>query len=307
MTTTYEEFLELSGPVLAGYLADDTITDIFCNENGTCFVRRRGQGKVAVAHPGFAALELFLCLMAHEVGTAWRDSAPSMAASLDQFGWRVQADRPPSCHAPQMALRKHPTHVFPLAGMRDQGIFTAAQYDLLVAALDDGFRRLFFTGSVGSSKTTVLNSCLQYLADSGLRVALIEDDPEVLCTVPDCVRKWVVKGTGSLRACVQEALRKGMDMLVIGETRGAEAVDMLTAFATGHGGMTTLHVRSPHKGLLRLETMVRQGSNDPQRELIGEAVDLIVHMERTATSWRCAGMVEVEGWDGQQYVMRTLA
>lgn len=298
--------LSLAGPELAGYLGDPDITDICCNDNGTAFVRRLSQGKQEVAHPGFAALDRFLAAVAHEVGAEWRASSPRLSAALEDLGWRIQAARPPATPAPFLALRKHPQTVFPLETLEAQGVLTSAQGQLLREAVD-ARKRLIMVGGVGSSKTTVINSLLHYLRESPLRVCLLEDDPEILCTIRDCTRMWRIKGQYGLREMVQDSLRLNPDLLVIGEVRDGAALDMLKAFQTGHGGMTTLHADSPMGGLLRLEELVQEVSVSPQRELIGTVVDLLVGMQRCGTSWRCTEIVEVQDWNGTTYNTRIVA
>jgi len=298
--------LSLAGPVLTPLLEDAQVTDVCCNDNGTAFVRRLGEGKHQVAHPGFAVLDRFLAAIAHEVGAEWRAESPRLSAALEDVGWRIQAARPPATPAPFMALRKHPAHVFPLEALEAQGVLTAQQRTVLAAAAE-ARKRVVIVGGVGSSKTTLLNSLLHQLRDTPLRVVLLEDDPEILCQIQDCTRMWRVRGQFGLREMVQDSLRLNPDLLIIGEVRDGAALDMLKAFQTGHGGMTTLHVDNPEDALLRLEQLVQEVSVDPQRMLIGTVVDLVVHMTRTATAWGCTGIVEVERWDGARYLTRRVA
>lgn len=290
-----EELLSLAGPILGGYLDDPQVTDIAANDNETCFVRRLGQGKKQVVHPGFEVLDGFLGLVAHEVGTAWSSQAPRLSAALEDIGWRLQATRFPACPTNWMALRKHPKHVFPLEQLQDDGILSGAQYDVLTQALRAG-KRLVIGGGVGSAKTSLLNSCLHYLRTTTRRVFIAEDDPEILCTITDRARMWSIKGSFGLREMVQDSLRSDLDLLIIGELRGGEALELLKAFRTGHGGMTTVHVDTMEEVPERLEELVLEVAVTPMQRTIGSVIDLLVHMERTPASWRCTGIGEMHGW-----------
>jgi|RhiMetdeSRZDD1v2_1073273.scaffolds.fasta_scaffold35554_1 Flp pilus assembly CpaF family ATPase len=301
-----DALLSLAGPVLGEYLDDTSATDILCNPNGSCFVRYLGQGKQERAHPGFQTLDTFLARIAHEVGAEWLPTEPRLSAALEDIGWRIQAARPPVAPERWMALRKHPKHVFPLERLRDDGILTGQQYAVLTRALLEGLR-IVVGGGVGSAKTSLINSFLYFLRETLLRAFIAEDDPEVICLLKDHTREWRLKGGFGLREIVQDALRSDLDLLVIGELRGGEALDMLTAFQTGHGGLTTVHCKTMEEIPLRIEELVLQVSQDPQRRMIRSVIDLLVHMRRTGTSWECTGIGTIEGWDGDQYVIRKVA
>jgi len=105
---------------------------------------------------------------------------------------------------------------------------------------------------------------------------------------------------------VKKALRHRPDLLIIGEVRDGAALDMLKGFQTGHPGMASVHADSAEGTLLRLEQLVQEVSVDPQRTLIAEAVDVIVHMARHGRTWRATGLLAVEGLDGDRYRTRPL-
>jgi Flp pilus assembly CpaF family ATPase len=98
----------------------------------------------------------------------------------------------------------------------------------------------------------------------------------------------------NLHALCLDALRMSADRIIVGELRGPEALPALQAFQTGHPGMCTVHAPSAHSTLLRLEQLVQLTSVDPQRRLIAEAVNAIVHMEQHGRLWRCTDMLRIE-------------
>ena len=302
--------LALGGPVLAGYLDDPLVTDVTANDNGTCFIYHQREGKQWVEHPGFGRLERFLLAAADAAGKELHAQKPRLRCGLMDVHWRIQATIPPATAAPWMAVRKHPAHVFPLEELVAKGAFTPEQHEVLSKSLAQQ-RRLFFMGGVGSAKTTVVNSCLHAMRDDEHQAVMImEDDPEIICTIPDHRRIWAVDELFSLKDMVQDSLRAMPTLIVVGEVRdGATALAMLRAFQTGHGGMTTVHAESVDFGLARIEQLVQEVSADPQRALIGQVIDLIVHMEhdQVARQRRCTGILAVDGWDGTQYVQRRVA
>ena len=302
--------LALGGPILAGYLEDPLITDITANDNGTCFIYHQREGKQLVDHPGFGRLERFLLAAADAAGKELRPDKPRLRCGLLDVRWRIQATIPPATTQPWMALRKHPETVFSLEQLTEQGAFTPKQLDVLLTAVREQLR-LFFMGGVGSGKTTVANSCLHSMRDNhDIAALVIEDDPEITCPIPDTRRLWGVEGLFTLQDMVEDSLRAMPTLLVVGEVRnGATTLSMLRAFQTGHGGMTTLHAESVDFGLARIEQLVQEVSQDPQRALIGQVIDLIVHMEhdQAARQRRCTGILAVDGWDGTQYVQRRVA
>jgi len=296
----------LAGPVLRGYLMDPTVLEIMCNDNGTTFLTRFGVGTVEVEHPGFGVLDTFLRGVAHAIGAEWRDSSPRLAAALEGAGWRIQAGRPPLTPAIFLALRKHPAHVFPLEDFVRKGILTQEQRDILATGLA-AKQRLVIAGGVGSAKTSLLNALLDTLRDSPQRVVLCEDAPEVQLTMRNCAHMRVVPGVSTLRDLVQDCLRLNPDIIVVGEVRGAETLDALKAGQTGHGLLLTLHVDAVQHTMARLEQLVQEVSASPQRDLIGEVIDLVVHMAKHGTSWRCTGILAVDGYTEGHYHTRRLA
>jgi type IV secretion system protein TrbB len=308
--TDRAKLLALGGPVLAGYLDDPLVTDITANDNGTCFIYHQREGKQAVAHPGFGRVQRFLLAAADAAGKELHGKKPRLQCALMDVHWRIQAAIPPATANPWMAVRKHPETVFPLEDLVAKGAFTLEQHAVLLAALA-AQQRIFFMGAVGSAKTTVMNSCLDALRDHpAIAVYIAEDDPEVISSIPDTRRIWAVEELFTLKDMVEDSLRAMPTLLVVGEVRnGATTLAMLRAFQTGHGGMTTVHGKSVEVGLARIEQLVQEVSADPQRALIGEVIDLIVHMEhdQLAHTRRCTGILAVDGWDGTQYVQRRVA
>jgi len=303
---THPRLAQAAG-VLAAFLDDPEVMEVRVTSAGRVFVVRFGQGKQQVlAQYSAAALDTFLALVADLVGSEWHTGNPRLHAADPTLGFRIQAGRPPISPAPWMVCRKHPTRVFPLDDFEAKGILTPQQRGVLEQALWQR-QTVIIAGAVGSAKTSLTNACLHLLRDSAERITIVEDDPELRCEATEVEYVQTSEHPPiTMRDLGKDLLRMSPDRIVVGEVRDGAALDMLKAFQTGHPGLCTVHAPSAQETLTRLEQLVQEVSVDPQRHLIGEAVDIIVHMEQWARSWRVTAMVAVDGWDGAHYQLRSL-
>lgn len=219
-----------------------------------------------------------------------------------------------------MVCRKHPRQVFPFDDFEAKGILThraqtqqgrqlQAQGTIratLEAALRDRYT-IIVSGAVGSAKTSLVNAMLHCLSDSDERIVICEDDPELQCTAAEVEYVHTSEDPRiTMRDLGKDLLRMSPDRIVIGEVRDGTALDALKAFQTGHPGLCTVHAASATETLARFEQLVQEVSIDPQKHLIGEAIDVICHMEQHARSWRVTDLLAVEGWNGHHYCTRSL-
>ena len=298
------ELLTLAGPVLRTYLEDPGAIEILVNPNGTCFVERYGQGMQDTAPPRPQDLDTFLAAIADSVHQEWREQSPSLHAALPEAGWRIQACRPPQAPGLTMALRKHPQQIYTLEDYQAKGILTHAQIDV-IGMLLKGRARILISGATGSAKTSLTNACLHALRETNERLALLEDDPELICTVRNAVHFRTRPGV-TMAHLVMDALRYRPDRIIVGEVRDGAALAMCRAFETGHSGLCTVHAESARGTLSRIEGLIQEVSTTPQSALIGSVIDAIIHMERYARTWRCTGILAVEGYAQGAYQTRAL-
>jgi type IV secretion system protein VirB11 len=151
-----------------------------------------------------------------------------------------------------------------------------------------------------------LNALLHALRNSVERIVVLEDDPELRCEARNTAALRTVDGQVTMTHLVQKVLRHRPSRIVVGEVRDGAALAMLRAFQTGHPGLTSVHASSARATLLRLEQLVQEVSASPQRALIAEAVNVIVHLERHGRLWRVTDLLAVEGLCGEDYVLRSL-
>ena len=277
-------------------LADDSITEVMVNGVHSVYFER--DGVLHRAEKRFASEDEIRALIDRIVGPLGRridESAPMVSARLSD-GSRVHAVLPPvSLTGPLLSIRRFPAQVLSLADMEESGSVERRMGMLLRWAVV-GRVNIAVSGGTGTGKTTLLNA-LSCEIPSTERIITIEDSAELrFLEHPHVVRLEArpvnAEGSGeiTIRDLVITALRMRPDRIVVGECRGAEALDMLQAMNTGHdGSLTTLHANSPRDALLRLITMVRYAAELPvdviERQVCS-AIELGVQVSRDAAGMR---------------------
>ena len=298
-------------------LADSTIDEIMCNGYDDIYVERRG--KIERTDARFADETHYRQVIEKIVSAVGRrvdEGSPMVDARLPD-GSRVNAILPPlAIHGPVMTIRKfaeRPYTVTDLIGNSTLSMDAAVFLEACVRAR----LNVLISGGTGSGKTTMLNVVSSFIPDTE-RVITIEDAAELQLQQPHVVtleaRPPNAEGRGAvtIRDLVRNALRMRPDRIIVGEVRGAEALDMLQAMNTGHeGSLTTVHANSPRDVVSRLETMVLMAGFDLPvraiREQVASAVDLIVHVERLADgSRRLVAISEVQGTEGDVVTLQDL-
>jgi len=254
---------------------------------------------------GAAETERIIRLVAAHVRREVTDKAPIVSAELPDTGERFEGVMPPVAPAPCFAIRKPAEVPYQLADYVAARILTPPQAHVLAAAVREK-RNIVVAGGTSSGKTTLVNALLAEVAGLDERVIILEDTRELRCPAADCVALRTKPGVASLADLVRSTLRLRPDRIVVGEVRGPEALDMLKAWNTGHpGGITTVHANSAHAGLYRLEQLVQEAVVTVPRELIVEAIDIVVFLAGRGPSRRVETILEVMSLDAEaEYVLR---
>lgn len=276
--------------VLEDMLADETITEIIANGPNKLFYER--DGKLIPSKRRFSDVAELRALIDRILGPLGRridEASPMVNARLPQ-GHRVNVVVPPiALDGPYVTIRKFTEHVITLEEMEESGSIDAQLRLFLIWAVRMR-KSIAVCGGTGSGKTTLLNA-LSCVIPHEERIVTIEDSAELrFFNHPDVARMEArpqnAEGTGevTIRELVINALRMRPDRIVVGECRGAEALDMLTAMNTGHdGSLTTLHANSPAESISRLTTMVRYVADLPVDVIeanIASAIDMVVQTQR---------------------------
>jgi len=284
------------GPAIAAWLEDPKIVEVMLNPDGTLWIDRLGIGICETGRRLSAADgERIVRVIAHHVGVEVHPGSPRLSAELPETGERFEGLIPPVVTAPAFAIRKPAVAVFTLADYAQAGIMTEAEADTLRAAVR-GRRNVLVAGGTSTGKTTLVNALLDEVAHTGDRVVLIEDTRELQCNSPNLVALRTREGVASLSDLVRSSLRLRPDRIPVGEVRGAEALELLKAWGTGHpGGVGTIHAGSAIGALRRLEQLIQEAVVTVPRALIAETINVIAVLGRHGTGRRLVELAAVTG------------
>ena len=286
------------GPMVGHWLTDPLVIEVMLNPDGCLWVDRLGTGLADTGRRLTPAdAERIIRLVAHHVGVEVHARSPRVSAELPETGERFEGLLPPVVAAPAFAIRKPAVAIFTLADYVAADIMSEAQADMLRAAVADRLN-ILVAGGTGTGKTTLTNALLAEVAKTQDRVVLIEDIRELQCSASNLVALRTKDGVASLSDLVRSSLRLRPDRIPIGEVRGAEALDLLKAWGTGHpGGVGTIHAGSAIGALRRMEQLIQEAVVTVPKALIAETIDLIAVLVRDGTGRRLSELVRVEGLD----------
>ena len=304
------------GP-LAPYLSDPAVTDVLVNGPQQVWIERFGRLE-RVQAPFQDATHILRIIERIAAGVGRRiDAASPMVDLRLPDGSRVNATLPPvTPDGPTLSIRRFGSRRLGAEDLIRGGSLSRAMADAL-SAFVRGRRSILVSGGTGAGKSTLLGALAAWVPEEE-RVITIEDTLELQLDHPHWVRMETrpanVEGRGELtaRELVKNSLRMRPDRVVVGEVRGAEALDMLQAMNTGHdGSLGTIHANSPRDALSRLETMVLMAGMDlPSRairEQMVSAIDLIVHVSRDEDGVRRVSSVsELVGLEGATPLLQEL-
>jgi type IV secretion system protein VirB11 len=285
------------GPAIATWLEDPAIVEVLLNPDGRLWIDRLTEGLVDTGKRLLPADgERIVRLVAHHVGAEVHQGAPRVSAELPETGERFEGLLPPVVTAPTFAIRKPAVAVFTLDDYAAAGIMTDGEARFLRAAVAQR-RNVLVAGGTSTGKTTLVNALLAEVAKTSDRVVLIEDTRELQCKAQNLVALRTKDGVASLSDLVRSSLRLRPDRIPIGEVRGAEALDLLKAWGTGHpGGIGTIHAGSALGALRRLEQLVQEAVVTVPRALIAETINVIAVLAGRGSARRLSELAEVQGF-----------
>lgn len=301
------------GP-LETLLADTTISDILVNNYDSIYVERFGKlEKVPVTFYDNRHLLNIIDRIVSSVGRRIDESSPMVDARL-QDGSRVNAIIPPlALDGPCLSIRRFTVDKLTSEQLIAYGSMNK-EIGQFINAIVLGKLNVLISGGTGSGKTTLLNILSGFIPENE-RIITIEDSAELQLQQPHTVRLETrianIEGKGEVlqRDLVKNSLRMRPDRIVIGEVRGAEAIDMLAAMNTGHeGSLTTLHANNPRDALGRMENMVCMAGFDMPihniRSQIASAINVVIQLQRQEDGCRrITSVQEINGMEGDVITM----
>jgi P-type conjugative transfer ATPase TrbB len=284
------------GISIGAWLEDPAVIEVMLNPDGKLWVDRLGSG-IADTGEYMSAQdgERIVRLVAHHVGVEVHGASPRVSAELPETGERFEGLLPPVVAAPTFAIRKPAVAVFTLDDYVTAAIMDRHDAEVLRTAVAER-KNILVAGGTGTGKTTLVNALLAEVAKTSDRVVLIEDTRELQCAAPNMVAMRTKDGVASLSDLVRSSLRLRPDRIPIGEVRGAEALDLLKAWGTGHpGGIGTIHAGSALGALRRMEQLIQEAVVTVPRPLIAETIDLVAVLVRDGHGRRLAELSRIQG------------
>ncbi len=298
-------------------LADTTVTEIMCNRYDDVWIERDGRLQhVSATFSDDQQYRHVIEKIVAGVGRRIDESSPMVDARLPD-GSRVNAILPPlAIHGPILTIRKFAADPYTVKDLINFGTFTL-DLSVVMEACVRGKLNILVSGGTGTGKTTNLNVLSSFIPE-GERIVTIEDAAELQLQQSHVLsleaRPPNAEGAGEVRIrdLVRNALRMRPDRIIVGEVRGGEALDMLSAMNTGHeGSMTTVHSNGPRDALSRLETMTLMAGYELPvkaiREQINSALHLIMHLDRMPDGRRVVTSVtELQGMEGETILLQEI-
>jgi len=306
--------------VLGGIIVDPLVSEIMINGYKDIFIEKEGKlFKLDSRFESRRELEIIITKFVSRAGRAVNESEPIVDFRLED-GSRVNVVmQPVALDGPIVTMRRFPEEAMTIKKLIAFGSLTDEVADVLKDLVMAKYN-IFVCGGTGSGKTTFLNALSNFIPQDE-RIITIEDSAELqIKNIDNLVRLETRnagadgKGSITIRDLIKSALRMRPERIVVGEVRGAEALDMLQAMNTGHdGSLSTGHANSTYDILSRLETMILQGAQglplEAIRQQIASGIDIIIHLSRLRDkSRRTMEIVEVLGYDAQarQITLNTL-
>jgi P-type conjugative transfer ATPase TrbB len=302
-TRAKERLMRDMGPELLAVLADPRTVEIMLNADGCLWQERLGEGMRRIGEMRQAKAEAIIKTVAAALDQVVNKAHPLVEGELPLDGSRFAGQLPPIVSAPTFAIRKRAIAVFTLDQYVEAGIMMARHCEALKGAVRQ-HQNILVTGGTGSGKTTLVNAIINEMvrANPDERVCIIEDTGEIQCTATNCVQYHTALDV-PMTTLLKVILRMRPDRILVGEVRGAEALDLLDAWNTGHeGGAATLHANSALAGLTRRN----EAAPSEIEPLIGEVVHLVVHIARVPEGRRVQEIHEISGYAAGRYLSKTL-
>lgn len=286
-------------------LEDGSVVEIMLNPDGQLFVERLGHGieTLGALEPG--AAEIIIGSVAHALQTEADAGQPIISGELPIGGHRFEGLLPPIVAAPTFTIRRRASRLIPLDDYARAGIMTMGQAAAIRNAIASRMN-IVISGGTGSGKTTLANAVIAEIvaAEPEDRLVILEDTAEIQSAANNAVALHTSDNVDMARL-LKSTMRLRPDRIIVGEVRDGAALTLLKAWNTGHpGGVTTIHSNSAISALRRLEQLTAEVSQQSMREVIGEAVDLVVSIERAGQGRRVRDVMHVRGFDGTRYETR---
>ncbi|MBX5173563.1 P-type conjugative transfer ATPase TrbB [Rhizobium sp. NZLR1b] len=293
---------EALGDQLCVALDDATVVEIMLNPDGKLFIERLGHGVAPAGEMSSAAAEMVIGTVAHALQSEVDTEQPIISGELPIGGHRFEGLLPPIVAKPAFTIRRRASRLFPLEDYVRTGVMTEYQASTIRSAISARLN-IVISGGTGSGKTTLANSVIDEIVKSAPedRLVILEDTAEIQCAAENAVLLHTSDSIDMARL-LKSTMRLRPDRIVVGEVRDGAALTLLKAWNTGHpGGVATIHSNTAMSALRRLEQLTAEASQQPMHEVIGEAVDLVISIERTPRGRLVRDIIQIERFINGRY------
>ena len=293
---------EALGDQLCVALDDATVVEIMLNPDGKLFIERLGHGVAPAGEMSSAAAEMVIGTVAHALQSEVDTEQPIISGELPIGGHRFEGLLPPIVAKPAFTIRRRASRLIPLEDYVRTGVMTEYQASTIRSAISARLN-IIISGGTGSGKTTLANAVINEIVKSTPedRLVILEDTAEIQCAVENAVLLHT-SDTIDMARLLKSTMRLRPDRIVVGEVRDGAALTLLKAWNTGHpGGVATIHSNTAMSALRRLEQLTAEASQQPMHEVIGEAVDLVISIERTPRGRLVRDIIQVEQFINGRY------
>lgn len=293
---------EALGDQLCVALDDATVVEIMLNPDGKLFIERLGHGVAPAGEMSAAAAEMVIGTVAHALQSEVDTEQPIISGELPIGGHRFEGLLPPVVARPAFTIRRRASRLIPLEDYVRTGAMTEYQASTIRSAISARLN-IVISGGTGSGKTTLANAVINEIVKSTPedRLVILEDTAEIQCSANNAVLLHT-SDTIDMARLLKSTMRLRPDRIVVGEVRDGAALTLLKAWNTGHpGGVATIHSNTAMSALRRLEQLTAEASQQPMHEVIGEAVDLVISIERTPRGRIVRDIIQVERFANGRY------
>ncbi|MBB3458839.1 type IV secretion system protein VirB11 [Rhizobium sp. BK313] len=283
-------------------LDDPSVVEIMLNPNGRLYIERLGHKMFAAGEMSRAAAETIIGSVAHVLNTEVDDDRPIVSGELPIGGHRFEGLLPPIVAGPAFTIRRRASTLIALDDYVTNKAMTASQAAVIRNAVASRLN-IIVAGGTGSGKTTLTNAILGEIVahEPQNRLVILEDTSEIQSSADNAICLHT-SDTVDMARLLKSTMRLRPDRIIVGEVRDGAALTMLKAWNTGHpGGLATIHSNSARSALQRLEQLTAEASQQPMQAVIGDAVDLVIFIERTPRGRRVAEIIHVSRFAGGQY------
>lgn len=288
-------------------LNDDDVIELYLNDDQKVWVDRLSSGREWTGrYMKYSESMRVIMTVASHMGKIVDIENPIISAELPGTGSRFQGIIPPNVENPSFNIRKKGIKVFTLDDYILSGSITESQKEIILNAVSTR-KNILIVGGTSSGKTTFANAVIAEIAKTKDRLIIMEDTREIQSSAEDTLRMKTSQYADLLKL-FSSTMRQRPDRILVGEVRGAEALNLLIAWNSGHpGGLCTIHSDTAEGGLTQLEQYVQITSVSAQEKLIAKTVDLIIVLKKVGVERKVTEIAIVNGWENGKYILEKIA